>query len=619
MIHITRINSRHVLFAVAINGSVHMKRLLAALLFALCAASGSLAAPSLADRSPYSIDSQPQPVRQILEREKNIESAKKIHEIVEYIDTVYGSLHERIKNGGKIVVFVDPAHGKLENGTWSGAATDRLSTTGKPEEHYSIMLSRKLYRLLTANRHIEVKSTDDFMRVMRGESDTYNNISFNDTVRLARECRAFIIVSEHLNNVSVFKKAGGLSNMPGVHLTFTRGGSKYLIHIRNTYKGFLTLYNKFDVTGASKKYSDALRANLIAKGLAPNNWDFGSVADDRFTYFVDFPVSVIYESGFISNPEEEKLLSDASHQDRIVSGQYDTLLSTIRDLFGVDISGNSPAFTTMRAPITMMKLSRIAIHYLKNGNPQNAIYAIGLMQKSYGSSEFRNYLAPYVKVKNNIARASQLQSQALKLAKGPAKNRKIAIRRQAKARQLYRSAMRHIGKRSLYAPLREHYAMEFKTAIGARTAVSVAAPPTSTAAPAEKMVSFSSVKRAGLHTPIILTIENGDSLERSIEKALGPDRATLQKLVTSFSNAGEYRRVKVASYSKKKKKMVWSWKRVRQPVSFEHGIYIVRLNRTLGVVSVSKTGRVPLVAGRYQNHQYLKNSYFAPGEKTRSL
>jgi hypothetical protein len=58
---------------------------------------------------------------------------------------------------------------------------------------------------------------------------------------------------------------------------------------------------------------------------------------------------------------------------------------------------------------------------------------------------------------------------------------------------------------------------------------------------------------------------------------------------------------------------------VRRKVDFGPGIYIVGLDRNLNVVSVKPVKKVALNPARYQNHQYLKNSYFALEEKERSL
>ena len=88
-----------------------------------------------ADEKPQS--SPPDSISPLLKSEKNKTHLKNISEIIEYIDTTYSNLYEKLKNNGKIVIFIDPAHGKLPNGKWQGEMTNRLSCTNRPEEYYS--------------------------------------------------------------------------------------------------------------------------------------------------------------------------------------------------------------------------------------------------------------------------------------------------------------------------------------------------------------------------------------------------------------------------------------------------------------------------------------------------
>ncbi|MBP7603214.1 MAG: N-acetylmuramoyl-L-alanine amidase, partial [Spirochaetes bacterium] len=213
-------------------------------------------AASTADEQPaYSTVGQPDTISAILSKENNIVYLKQAIELLNAIDATYVDIEKNLASGKKLIVFVDPAHGKLENGAWEGEMTGRLSATGLTEEYYSIMLSRELYRVLSANRFIEIRSTDDFMQVMKGKSDIYRNIPFVETVRMATEAGAFIIVSEHLNNISSIVKASGLMNIPGVHITTDKWGNRFLSYVKDIHRGFLTLYNKYDTTDFSRRYA----------------------------------------------------------------------------------------------------------------------------------------------------------------------------------------------------------------------------------------------------------------------------------------------------------------------------------------------------------------------------
>ena len=61
------------------------------------------------------------------------------------------------------------------------------------------------------------------------------------------------------------------------------------------------------------------------------------------------------------------------------------------------------------------------------------------------------------------------------------------------------------------------------------------------------------------------------------------------------------------------------WKKIARSVNFCTGIYVVKLGKNLKVKKVKRVGSVKLNPYNYQNQQYLKNSYFAAGEKHKSL
>jgi hypothetical protein len=109
------------------------------------------------------------------------------------------------------------------------------------------------------------------MEVLRGESDIYRNIPFSATISMAKESNAFIIISEHLNNVSAVQKASGIMNVPGIHIINGIHGRKVLRYISDTYKGFLTLYNRVDASGFSRNYALNIKSRLMERGLQPNS------------------------------------------------------------------------------------------------------------------------------------------------------------------------------------------------------------------------------------------------------------------------------------------------------------------------------------------------------------
>lgn len=559
---------------------------------------------------------QPQSIVNILNGEKNGAHREKINEIVNRIDNTYGRLYENLQQGKKLVIFIDPAHGKLPNGQWQGGdATRRTSCTGLPEEYYSILLSRKMYELLSKNRHIEVKTTDDYLAVLKGNSDTYNDISFTRTVELAEKAGAFIIISEHLNNISVLYKADGRVNLPGIHITRNGNGWKVLQYVRDTYDGFLTLYNRVDASGFCLNYALKLKKMHIAKGLKPNSWNFGAVGDTRFSYFIDFPLSIIYESGFISNPDEEKKLRDPEHISRVVENQYNALIEQIKETFSVDISGSTVQKTGETSPerIELLKLARLAIYYIQSVESNKAVRTINEMEKKYSGTKYAEHTYFFSTMKRNLVKSSRHYHLAAKY-KRQKKNRL--------ARKNFWLARRYLLRAPIFAKMRERYRTEFDAAKypsegNSKPASAVEISPV-------KNYSFSPyIAKSPMQRSIIFPIEHSQSLEEAIELALSPDPETMKKLVKSFKNACNISRVKTVEYAaaknKKKKRKVVRWKEVAHKVKFGTGIYIVRLDGNQNVVSAKYVNSVALNPNMYQNHQYLKNSYFAHETRERSL
>jgi len=549
---------------------------------------------------------QSPPIVKIFDREKKTEDLKQIIGIVNGIDSTYGDLHQNLRDGRKIVIFFDPAHGLLPSGDWQGAVTGRMSCTNLPEEYYSILFSRRMYQMLSSNPYIEVRSTPDFLSVLRDESDIYYNIPFHETIRLANEAGAFMIISEHLNNISYTGKAGGTSNITGLHVTLDRRGRKILRYIESTHNGFLTLYNKLDASGFSKNYAVKLKRMLMEKGFQPNSWDFGAVGDDRFSYFVDFPISIIYESGFISNPDEEEKLRDPSYIDSIVSTQYDALIENICSIFGVDISGPS-AYKTEKetdSRIDLLKMARIAVHYIRSGDSEKSLPIIREMEARYRSTNYEWYISYYSEIRKRIESAEYYYRIGL------SNDRK---KRYGTARRNYLRARRSVNRAPIYTAFRYKY----NRALGRRASKKLY----EEARPfvirnARQPVT---VTRAPLSRYVILPVEENQGLRHAVMQALQPDEKTTDRLIQSLGKAKIATRELATKYSSKKKKNIRYWKTVHQPVAFRKGIYLVKLNKNLNVVAVKQVRSVELDPSKYQNQQYLKNSYFGPQEKHRNL
>ncbi|MGL4369589.1 MAG: hypothetical protein ACRCUT_07950, partial [Spirochaetota bacterium] len=129
----------------------------------------ALTGAAAAEESPaqnITMRDQPSSIAGILKNETSSQRIKELAAIIDSADEIYASPYDSCRKGKKIVIFIDPAHGMVQNGAdreWQGALTWRKSTTGVPEELYSIPICRKFYRLLSENPNFEIASTPDFM------------------------------------------------------------------------------------------------------------------------------------------------------------------------------------------------------------------------------------------------------------------------------------------------------------------------------------------------------------------------------------------------------------------------------------------------------------------------
>jgi len=550
-----------------------------------------------------SIQQNNQIIKSILEKEKKAQNRDNIINIVNLIDATYGNLYERLKSGEKITIFFDPAHGRLDSGKWQGEVTGRLSSSGIPEEAYSINFSRKLYKLLSANKYFRIVTNDDYKKVLNGESTEYKKIFFSETVKVARSEKAFMIISQHLNNISSLQKADGIVNLPGIHVTCDESGNRYLAHLKTSHNGYLTLYNKYDLTGFSKYIAYNIIDSLTSKGISINNWDYGAVADDRFSYFIDFPISMIFEQGFICNPVEEEKLRDPDYQQKIVDSQYIAILESFKNIFGIDISGLwLSKLNDNTELIDLIKLSRIAIYYLQNDYTEKAVSIINEMENNTNAPP--DLLDPYINLKERIIKAERYFKKC-KDSLNAGKNKEAK-------NNLY-NAVRTTGYDTIFYSQIGKYSNFAKKHFGIYNIAS------NRKGIQPKISMPYNASKASLNTPVILAIEKNQTLEDAVDKALSTDPKTTSAIVKSLNEVYTRKKVKVEEYSEKTKKTATTWKYEKKKVEIKEGIYIVSLKKNLQVRKLERIWLVMLDPYKYQNHQYLKNSYFAGITKQKTL
>ncbi len=586
------------------------------------------------ENSQFSIESQPKIIQDIVQHEKNIERAKGIISVVQTLDEMYNNLPDRVVAGKKITIYIDPCHGMV-NGRWSARPTGRHCIYGISEEVYSLMLIRKLYALLSKNPHINIVTTEDYLAALKGERDDYRSQSFRNTIKNAYDAKAQIIISQHLNNVRSGVKTTGTSNIAGIHIVYDSNGGKYLEKITEVHKGFLTLYNRIDVSGFSRHYALELKKELIHIGMQPNGWQMGAVADDRFIYFVNFPISLIYETGFISNPDDLSIITNPDMQDKITRAQYETLLASFRDVFGIDVSESAARKVEHPASqfdLTLVKLSRIALFYMQEGMAQEACNVIDIMRSQYGNTRFGNLVTPYSEMKQTALTSERLYQKAMSLASKRTKSKKLRQRNVKMALNYLSVAKSMTRSKDFYEGIYRKYCDSYNEILhpGYRASrqepKSIAQNPPSVnqtakidETPQRIPDRHYAVRPAELTRPIIFVFEEGQSLKDAIRTNLAADNETLERLHSSFAHAVVTNKVKHTEWSRKKKRTITVWKNERKRIDFYPGMYVLELNRNLDIVSARRVSRVYLNPDRYQNQLYLKNSYFAHVQREKSL
>lgn len=560
--------------------------------------------------------SQSATINKIISNEKSESRKKELVDIINYIDTTYGELHEKLARGEKITIYFGPAHGKDHTGEWRGITTNRIGVTGLPEEYYSIKYSRKLYDLLKKNRFIEIAAKPEYRSVLEGKSDSYHYMKFRDVMRNARASNSFMVIEMHMNNVAIFNKADGLVNMPGIHMARDSNGRKMIVNIKSTNSGFLTLYNKFDASDFSRQYAVNIRQSLVKKGYIPNGWEYGAVADDRFTYYLNFPISLIYECGFISDPEEEKKLLDEDYMDGMIKSQYEMLLKTFNDMFGVDISGNELKITEKDYSdnIELLKLARIAIFYIQNAETDQANIAVRAMKKNYYHGANKGVIDYYSSIMNKINNSERHYHKGSRYNKrkkySRARKSFIYAKNNLNRNEIY-SAYRHKYNAAIYGNRKRYY----------NDNISQVTTKDSYYRKQKDILNESSVVavKSRLNKPFILIIRKNQTLDDAVTDALSPDSKDLSVITGSMKNFYVHSYKKVKKYSKKKKRYVRVWKKSSSKFTFDYGIYIVTLDKNRRVVKAERVSSVYLNPERYQNQQYLKNSYFAETERQKDF
>ena len=236
-----------------------------------------------------------------------------------------GSFRPGPSQGLKVIV-IDPGHGGEDPGA--------IGATGLKEKDVVLAISQKLQR--------ELESTGKFRAVLTRKGDYF--IPLRERVRIAHECGADLFISIHADS-SPRKE--------------TRGASVYCLSLSGATDEAARILaekeNASDLIGGVRLTDDhdvnTILVDLLQTQTINDSLRLGSVLLDslgrvhqvkfsnpkqagfRVLKAPDIP-SVLVEVGFLSNPQEESLLSNRSFQASLVKA----LTCGVANFLGVDLS-----------------------------------------------------------------------------------------------------------------------------------------------------------------------------------------------------------------------------------------------------------------------------------------
>ena len=189
---------------------------------------------------------------------------------------------------GKTIV-VDAGHGKPDEGA--------ETSTGTTEAETNLKIALKLQNLLEQSGSTVILTRSDENAIYDYDSKTLRQKKISDIhnrVKIGNESSADIFVSIHLNKIP-----------------------------QQQYDGWQTFYNAQSSDG--KKLAESIQKNLNDAIQKENNRVAKTIDNIYIIKHVEIPTTIV-ECGFLSNPEEEKLLLQDEYQDKLAWGIYNGII-----------------------------------------------------------------------------------------------------------------------------------------------------------------------------------------------------------------------------------------------------------------------------------------------------
>ena len=189
---------------------------------------------------------------------------------------------------GKTIV-IDAGHGKPDEGAESSRGTTEAET--------NLKIALKLQNLLEQSGSTVLLTRSDENAIYDLDSKTLRQKKISDIhnrVKIGNESSADIFVSIHLNKIP-----------------------------QQQYDGWQTFYNGKSAEG--QKLAVSIQNNLNDAIQKENNRVAKSIENIYIVKHVEIPTTIV-ECGFLSNPEEEKLLLDDEYQNKLAWGIYNGII-----------------------------------------------------------------------------------------------------------------------------------------------------------------------------------------------------------------------------------------------------------------------------------------------------
>jgi len=189
---------------------------------------------------------------------------------------------------GKTIV-IDAGHGKPDEGA--------ESSNGTTEAETNLKIALKLQNLLEQSGCSVILTRSDENAIYDIDSKTLRQKKISDIhnrVKIGNESSADIFVSIHLNKIP-----------------------------QQQYDGWQTFYNANNADG--QKLAVSIQNNLNDAIQRENNRVAKSIENIYIVKHVEIPTTIV-ECGFLSNPEEEKLLLQDEYQNKLAWGIYNGII-----------------------------------------------------------------------------------------------------------------------------------------------------------------------------------------------------------------------------------------------------------------------------------------------------